>query len=389
MLTSASGIGPVLGEDAVAQVAVDDQPALLARRDRRQPAVLDERPDASSPSNGLVGHQSSSIGAHRTMPRMLPSDRRLGAHLPLATGMVKAVERAHEIGATTMQICTDNPTAWTRRAEPPAELDGLRRAPRRARHPAGRDPRRVPVQPGRAGRGARSSASIDILAGELRGAPTFGARFVNVHIGSHRGTGVDAGTSGVAEGVRPDAWPRSTTARDAAMLVLENSVGGGWGLGHERRRSCGIADGGRRAGVPRHAVGLLPRHGPRLGRRHRPRRLRTRSTPRSPSSTRASASIAWSWSTSTTRARSAARARTATSTSARAGSGRSGSATCCATRAWPMPPYILETPGMDEGYDAINLDRARALRRGPAAGAAARRRRSSCAAAPRARTAPA
>ena len=59
------------------------------------------------------------------MPRMPPSDRRLGAHLPLATGMVKAVERAHEIGATTMQIWTDNPTAWRRREAPPVEREAF------------------------------------------------------------------------------------------------------------------------------------------------------------------------------------------------------------------------------------------------------------------------
>ena len=51
---------------------------------------------------------------------MLPEGRRIGAHLPLATGMVKAVDRAHEIGADALQIFTDNPTAWKRRAEPPA-----------------------------------------------------------------------------------------------------------------------------------------------------------------------------------------------------------------------------------------------------------------------------
>ena len=37
----------------------------------------------------------------------------------------------------------------------------------------------------------------------------------------------------------------------------------------------------------------------------------------------------------------------------------------------PTSTYILETPGMDEGYDAINLARARALARGERARAAA------------------
>ena len=60
------------------------------------------------------------------MPRMLPDGRRLGAHLPLGDGMVKAVDRAHEIGAGALQIFVDNPTAWRRRQDPPAELPAFR-----------------------------------------------------------------------------------------------------------------------------------------------------------------------------------------------------------------------------------------------------------------------
>src|SRR4029079_6315276 len=60
------------------------------------------------------------------MPRMLPGGRRLGAHLPLGGGMVKAVERAHAIGADAIQVFADNPTAWRRRLEPPRELPVFR-----------------------------------------------------------------------------------------------------------------------------------------------------------------------------------------------------------------------------------------------------------------------
>ena len=56
---------------------------------------------------------------------MLPDGRRLGAHLPLGGGMVAAVDRAQAIGLDTLQIFSDNPTAWRRRAEPPKELAGL------------------------------------------------------------------------------------------------------------------------------------------------------------------------------------------------------------------------------------------------------------------------
>ena len=46
---------------------------------------------------------------------------------PLGAGMVKAVDRAHEIGADALQIFADNPTAWRRRrraAEPSSRRSG-------------------------------------------------------------------------------------------------------------------------------------------------------------------------------------------------------------------------------------------------------------------------
>jgi len=60
------------------------------------------------------------------MARMLPDGRRLGAHLPLGEGMVKAADRAAEIGANALQIFGDNPTAWKRRTEPAAEQAAFR-----------------------------------------------------------------------------------------------------------------------------------------------------------------------------------------------------------------------------------------------------------------------
>ena len=57
---------------------------------------------------------------------MLPDGRRLGAHLPLGMGMVRAVDRAREIGASAIQIFGDNPTAWRRRMDPPREQAAFR-----------------------------------------------------------------------------------------------------------------------------------------------------------------------------------------------------------------------------------------------------------------------
>ena len=46
-----------------------------------------------------------------------------------------------------------------------------------------------------------------------------------------------------------------------------------------------------------------------------------------------------------------------------------------AIRSWRDATYFLETPGMDEGYDAINVAPGARLAAGPAARAACRRGR--------------
>src|SRR5258706_15127919 len=151
---------------------------------------------------------------------MLPDGRRLGAHLPLGTGMVRAVERAAEIGASAIQIFGDNPTAWRRRVDAPREQPAFRArlaeldiAPGTIHaaylvNLAGPDPDFF-------------ERSVELLTQELHMAPGFGARFVNVHTGSHRDSGVRAGAARIAEGVA-----RSLAATgdgpDDAVLLLEN-----------------------------------------------------------------------------------------------------------------------------------------------------------------------
>ncbi|HTC86056.1 MAG TPA: deoxyribonuclease IV [Candidatus Acidoferrum sp.] len=163
------------------------------------------------------------------MPSTLPNGRRLGAHLPLGGGMVAAVDRATAIGARALQIFADNPTAWRRRTEPPKELAAFRARLAEADigpvaiHAAYLVNLASPDDDFR-------ERSIGVLAQDLRVAPSFGARFVNVHVGSHKGTdpavGIDRIGSGVARVLSEvDAGP------DGALLVLENSSGSGGNIG--------------------------------------------------------------------------------------------------------------------------------------------------------------
>ncbi len=313
------------------------------------------------------------------MASMLPDGRRLGAHLPLGDGMVRAVDRAATIGASALQIFGDNPTAWKRRAGPPPEQAAFRaRLGEHGVEPlvihasylvnlAGPDPELF-------------ERSIGLLAAELTDAPAFGARYVNVHVGSHRGSGVEVGTERLADGLVEvlrrvaglggdetaaggDGPAGDATDGVAATVLFENSSGGGWGLGASIEELAGVADALERRGVPRDRVGFC-------------------------------LDTAHAWGAGYDLADPAATDVVLDEFDGRIGldrlaiihlndskselgsrldrhehigAGRIGEAGMAHLLRHPRladVAYILETPGMDEGYDAINVARAVALARG-------------------------
>lgn len=168
--------------------------------------------------------------------------------------MVKAVERAHAIGADALQVFADNPTAWRRRSQPPRELAAFRA--RSAELGIGPISIHAPYLINLAGpREAFFEPSVSVLADELRAAPGFTARFVNVHIGSHRGAGVQAGIDGLAEGLRL-ALAEVDDDCESSMVVLENSAGGGFGLGVDVPELAGIAETLAARGIREDRVGF-------------------------------------------------------------------------------------------------------------------------------------
>jgi deoxyribonuclease IV len=168
--------------------------------------------------------------------------------------MVKAAERAAGIGADALQVFSDNPTAWQRRAEPSPEIPAFR---------AALDDRDIAPLVVHASylinlAGADDllrDRSIELLATELEAASRFGARIVNVHAGSHGGSGVDAGIERLVEGIARAIEVAAQTAtaaairatapaasRDPAPIVaVESSSGGGWSVGVDVAEWAAIA----------------------------------------------------------------------------------------------------------------------------------------------------
>ena len=288
----------------------------------------------------------------------------------MGDGLVKAADRAVEIGATALQIFTDNPTAWRRRAEPSPEIPAFREhlasggiAPL-AIHAsylinlAGANP-------------ADHERSVALLAAELVAARMFGAALVNVHLGSHGGAGVEAGigrvVDAISDGLEREAELAAADpiAADAApaTITLENTAGGGTGIGTSLDELDAIAAAVDGAGLPSRRIafcldtahawgagydlsdpaatdGLIEDFALRIGIDRLP--LVHLNDSRSERGSRLDRHE-------------------------HVGAGRIGEVGMAHLLRHPLlaaATYILETPGMDEGYDAINVARAMALARG-------------------------
>jgi len=112
-----------------------------------------------------------------------------------------AARRARQIGATALQIFSDNPTAWRRRHEAPAEAaqfiafcqeHGIAPVAIHASYLINLAGTSEPF----------ASQSLEGLRHEVRRAPSYGASLVNTHIGSHRGEGPDRGLERIASVVQ-------------------------------------------------------------------------------------------------------------------------------------------------------------------------------------------
>ncbi|MGD0862154.1 MAG: deoxyribonuclease IV [Candidatus Limnocylindrales bacterium] len=209
-----------------------------------------DRVDTSDrPVDASLVTATATVGAAPACGRriQLPGGRRAGPHLPVSLGLLKAADRAAEIGASALQIFSDNPTAWRRRPEPPPEAAAFRR------RLAELDIEPLAIHAAYLVNLAGSDEalvdrSVEVLRHELVHAPAFGARFVNVHAGSHRGAGVEAGLARLVDGLAR-ALAETPDGPAAPLVVVENSSGGGDSIGVTVEELAAVLDGAARRGV--------------------------------------------------------------------------------------------------------------------------------------------
>ena len=150
----------------------------------------------------------------------------IGAHLSAAGGLDKAVDRAEAVGAESLQVFTQSPRTWRPTNHDPASFDRFRE-------------RRTEV--GLAGVLCHAlylcnfaapdddvyHKSVAALRNTMQVACAIGADGVVFHVGSHLGSGFEAGL----ERVVPAMEQVLELCSDETWLLMENSAGTGGTIG--------------------------------------------------------------------------------------------------------------------------------------------------------------
>lgn len=151
---------------------------------------------------------------------------RLGLHLPVGNGLIKAAQRARRLRCECLQIFARNARGWRGRNYTAEETEGFRHLL------ATRDVAPLVIHscylvnlasPDRALR----EQSLRSVADDMARAAVLGARFVVFHFGHHMGAGPQEGVRSVAGALKSllRAGPSEV------QLLLENSAGRGTELG--------------------------------------------------------------------------------------------------------------------------------------------------------------
>ncbi len=177
---------------------------------------------------------------------------KVGAHVKASGGVDKAIDRAEDIGAETIQIFSGAPQAWRRKEYRPEEVEAYKeRAAEKGIGPA--FVHGVYLVNLATDKEENLAKSLDALVHDMNVCHLLGVEGVIFHIGSHRGAGFEQVLRQVADSVRKivDATPEDT------WLILENSAGMGGAIGSKFEELGRIV---REVGSPRVKVCLDTQH---------------------------------------------------------------------------------------------------------------------------------
>ncbi len=150
---------------------------------------------------------------------------RFGIHIRIASGLVKGLDRAAELGCEAVQLFSQNPNSWAAKPLEESEAVAFREKA------ASLDIWPVVVHTPYLVNLAASDSdiwekSVGALAHAVSRATVLDSGIVVTHIGSHKGAGYALGVQRICEAVR-----RSLEAGDGPAIALELGSGAGASIG--------------------------------------------------------------------------------------------------------------------------------------------------------------
>lgn len=146
---------------------------------------------------------------------------RIGCHVSISGSIDRAVDNAVERGCTAFQIFTSNPRGWHARPIPEADAARFRKKVKESGIGAGATVAHMPYLPNLASPDPNLfEKSAAALEREVQRCGQLGIPFLVTHLGSHMGTGEEAGMDRLAEGLG-----RAAGIDNGVTVLLENTAG--------------------------------------------------------------------------------------------------------------------------------------------------------------------
>lgn len=173
--------------------------------------------------------------------------------MSVAGGVIKAFDRAEELGAESMQIFALSPRQWKSAAPPDEVLEQYRQFASEHPNIHGTYCHASYLINLATGNDVLKEKSFECLVGHLAVATGLGAEGVILHIGSHLGAGLDAVMDRIAESLVGALDAASARAGEpSCKILIENTAGAGGTVGRSFEELATIIDatgGDERLGV--------------------------------------------------------------------------------------------------------------------------------------------
>ena len=162
----------------------------------------------------------------------------LGAHMSIAGGLYRALERGQEAGCSVVQIFLKNQLQWTAKPYTSDDIGLFKAAWKRTgiKTVFAHSSYLINLAAAKAGDWQRA---VEAFHDELERAEALGLPFVIIHPGSHRGEGLEAGVTRIARAL--DLVIERTRGY-RVMVLLENTAGGGATIGRSFEELAELLD---------------------------------------------------------------------------------------------------------------------------------------------------